>query len=528
MLTPDNETRREGPRDFRATPPRPVRRGASGERWHPDRVSSDRGRGRRPSPGPAPVTRTTRGHCRRPWPDRRRRVRTARKASRGPRRRAPAAVGDRRPERAAGDCPPPTSSSTTPISTRTAPLPYLTALSRSAQRTWSSWSASATASHAADVSRRSRSRSTTASASQARCTRGADGQDIGLRTDRLRVEAADDQQLLDHPRQPVRLLRDDRQTWVDGCRRIGDQVRLRQRVGVRTDPGERRLQVVADAAQEVILDLAQRPELGVLRLDLIDQLGVPDGDSDLDREQVQQRLVGPLPRPGRRQAREEEAPSARRRPGVRPGWAPRRPGSAPPASTESGSTNNRTAAMNPNAFSASRAARSASASSPSRGSAASTAARISPSCQLRRAASSARRLWLSASWAMTSLPSTGIGRLMSPADTRATAAEISRSGADEREHDRGTADDRDDDDHRQDEQEQAGPDLRLDRTERDEQAPEDGQWDGRCGEEDEGHSGLERQAESTRLLVWSVGPRTCHLANGSTSGSRRPAVDTRR
>ena len=63
-----------------------------------------------------------------------------------------------------------------------------------------------------------------------------------------------------------------------------------------------------------------------------------------------------------------------------------------------------TAAMKPKAASASRAARSAIASTPSRGSADSTAARISPSWRLRRSASAARRLWLSASWARTSLP----------------------------------------------------------------------------------------------------------------------------
>ena len=51
-----------------------------------------------------------------------------------------------------------------------------------------------------------------------------------------------------------------------------------------------------------------------------------------------------------------------------------------------------------------------------------------PSCRLRRSASAARRLWLSASWARTSVPTTGIGWLMSPAETRDTAAEISRSG----------------------------------------------------------------------------------------------------
>ena len=66
-----------------------------------------------------------------------------------------------------------------------------------------------------------------------------DREDVGGRSRRLRLEAADEQQLLDHPRQPVGLVRDDRQSRVLVGRGEG--------VGVRADRGQRRLQVVADA-----------------------------------------------------------------------------------------------------------------------------------------------------------------------------------------------------------------------------------------------------------------------------------------
>ena len=62
---------------------------------------------------------------------------------------------------------------------------------------------------------------------------------------------------------------------------------------------------MADAAQEVVLDLAQLAELAVLVLDLVEQLGVPDGDADLARVQVEEGLVGSLPGARRREAGEE-------------------------------------------------------------------------------------------------------------------------------------------------------------------------------------------------------------------------------
>ena len=87
-------------------------------------------------------------------------------------------------------------------------------------------------------------------------------------------------------------------------------------LGVGPDARQRRLEVVADAAQEVVLRRVELEELGVLRLDLGEQLGVPDRDRDLAREQLEQVLVGALPAPRRRQVSDQDArassPPARR------------------------------------------------------------------------------------------------------------------------------------------------------------------------------------------------------------------------
>ena len=66
-------------------------------------------------------------------------------------------------------------------------------------------------------------------------------------------------------------------------------------LGMGADAGQRRLEVVADAAQELVLRRVELDELGVLRLDLGEQLGVADRDRDLAREQLEQVLVGALP-----------------------------------------------------------------------------------------------------------------------------------------------------------------------------------------------------------------------------------------
>ena len=102
-----------------------------------------------------------------------------------------------------------------------------------------------------------------------------------------------------------------RSAWSGDDRQAGIAVGLGagpgQRLRVRLDRGQRRLEVVADAAEEVVLDVAQAAELGVLLLDLGEQLGIADGDPDLAGVQVEEGLVGALPGPGGGQAREEQA-----------------------------------------------------------------------------------------------------------------------------------------------------------------------------------------------------------------------------
>ena len=82
---------------------------------------------------------------------------------------------------------------------------------------------------------------------------------------------------------------------------------LAELVRVGPDAGQRGLEVVADAAQELVLGGVELQELGVLRLDLGEQLGVAHRDGDLVREQVQEVLVGALPATRGRQPAEEHA-----------------------------------------------------------------------------------------------------------------------------------------------------------------------------------------------------------------------------
>ena len=81
----------------------------------------------------------------------------------------------------------------------------------------------------------------------------------------------------------------------------------RQLLRVAADARERRLEVVRDAAEEVVLGLVQRQEPRVLVLHPGVQLGVADGRGDLDREQLEQVLVGPFPAPRRRQVAHGDA-----------------------------------------------------------------------------------------------------------------------------------------------------------------------------------------------------------------------------
>ena len=101
-------------------------------------------------------------------------------------------------------------------------------------------------------------------------------------------------------------------------------------VRVRPDAGERGLQVVADAAQEVVLGGVEFQQLGVLRLDLLEQLGVPDADRDLAGEQVQQVLVRALPAPRRRQPAKQDTELVRPDPQAAPAGCASRPARPPP------------------------------------------------------------------------------------------------------------------------------------------------------------------------------------------------------
>jgi hypothetical protein len=78
-------------------------------------------------------------------------------------------------------------------------------------------------------------------------------------------------------------------------------------VRVGPDARQRRLEVVADAAKEVVLDGIQLEELGVLGLDHGEELGVPDRDRDLAGEQLEEVLVAALPRSRGRQVAHEHA-----------------------------------------------------------------------------------------------------------------------------------------------------------------------------------------------------------------------------
>ncbi len=95
--------------------------------------------------------------------------------------------------------------------------------------------------------------------------------------ERPRLESRDGQQLPDHAREPLRLLRDDAEPSIGAV--------LIELIGVGADAGQRGLEVVADAAQEVVLGRIELGQLGVLRLDLAEQLRVADGDGDLAGEQ---------------------------------------------------------------------------------------------------------------------------------------------------------------------------------------------------------------------------------------------------
>ena len=138
-----------------------------------------------------------------------------------------------------------------------APPAYRALLSSSAQSTWSSWSGSAIASQPPASSSSSNGTPATPSASQARRTRGASARtsvaDFSVPDSRPRHR----HELADDPVQPVGLLDDDPEPLVGSLRP--------HLLGVGADARERRLQVVADAAQELVLRLVELDELGAGR-----------------------------------------------------------------------------------------------------------------------------------------------------------------------------------------------------------------------------------------------------------------------
>ncbi len=92
----------------------------------------------------------------------------------------------------------------------------------------------------------------------------AEGEDLGHRAEHPGVETAHREELADHPGEALALLGDDRQAPVGGRPARGRPRPLAfgpasrgllggELVGVRPDSGQRRLQVVGDAAQEVVL-----------------------------------------------------------------------------------------------------------------------------------------------------------------------------------------------------------------------------------------------------------------------------------
>ena len=203
----------------------PVRRGGSGGTTRRDPRRPGRGRGRRPSRASARATRTGQGRCRCRSSGRRRRARSDRTArrDRSSSRPRPSSVIVVQRLRASGS---------TPIATSTVPSPYLTALSRSAHRTWSSWSPSATASQSGAPSSTSAIvRSETASASQARWIRGP-----MARTSAVGRGGWDSSRLTSSSCWTIRV---SRSAWSEMTSAAGPaRVGRRDRLGVRLDRGQ--------------------------------------------------------------------------------------------------------------------------------------------------------------------------------------------------------------------------------------------------------------------------------------------------
>ena len=80
-----------------------------------------------------------------------------------------------------------------------------------------------------------------------------------------------------------------------------------QLVGVGADARQRRLQVVGDAAQEVVLGRVELPQALVLVVHAREQLGVAQAHADDRREQLEEVLVGALPARGGRGVAHQQA-----------------------------------------------------------------------------------------------------------------------------------------------------------------------------------------------------------------------------
>ena len=282
--------------------------------------------------------------------------------------------------------------------------------------------ASARASQPAEPSSSENGTSSTPSASHVRRTRAAGRHDLEPGPQRARLDPAHRQQLADHPRQPVGLLGDDPEAPVRRVRR--------QLLRVAADARERRLEVVRDAAQEVVLRLVEarpgagsgpRPARTAGRSGSPPTTSIANSSNRSWSARSQRRVAGRWPDddaellPGGDEVGADRAPGRR---GRSPRWGSR--------AGRRAAARSRSSRTRPGAWSA---ARRTIASGRSR--------RLSTRARPRSGAargcgaprSRARRLWLSASRLNSSSPGSSRRPGSSPADTRSTDRAMARSGA---------------------------------------------------------------------------------------------------
>ena len=198
----------------------------------------------------------------------------------------------------------------------------------------------------------------------------------------------------------------------------------RELLGVAADARERRLEVVADAAQEVVLRRVELDEPAVLGLDLGEQLGVADRDRDLAREQLEQVLVGALPAPRRRQVPDEHAEVLARRPRSSARTGTGSPGTTSSIGISRGSTSSTPAVDHPERARRARRRRGARGTRAARrGVIDSIASRIRPSSSFRRCEIARRGGCGSRRGGRARRrPAARAASTRSPAETRSTAA----------------------------------------------------------------------------------------------------------